>query len=79
VFPDQREHLSRSRVASEGLLGEDDPAVHRHLEDPSGGWDQLDVGVGPFPAELGRQTGGPWLVISDDAVLDRDTHEFLER
>jgi hypothetical protein len=63
----------------EGLLGKDHRPIHRHLEDPAGGRDQLDVSVWPILAELGRQTGGPRLVVSDDAVVDGDSHGFLER
>jgi hypothetical protein len=55
-------------------LGEDQVSVHLHLEDAPRRRYQLDLRVGEFALELGRQTGGPWLVISDYAVLDDDLH-----
>ena len=56
------------------LLGKNDAAVHLHLEDAAGGLDELHFRVGKRVANLGRQTGGPRFVVSDDAVLDRDLH-----
>jgi len=61
-------------VATDTLLGEDDAAVHLHFEDAAGGLDEFDIRVGKRVAKLGRQTGGPRFVVSDDAVLDRDLH-----
>ena len=61
-------------MATRSLLGKDDAAVHLHLEDAAGGLDELHIRVGKRVANLGRQTGGPRFVVSDDAVLDRDLH-----
>lgn len=49
-------------------------AVDLHLEDPAGGFDQLDLGVGVGAPDFGRQTGGPRLVVSDDAEFDGHAH-----
>ena len=48
--------------------------VHFYLEHAAGRLYQLHVSVGVGFADLGRQTGGPGLVVSDDAVFDRHTH-----
>ena len=71
---DRPKDLTRLRVAPQLLLGEDDGVVHRHLEHTSRRLDECDVGVRVSLADLGRQTGGPWLVVSNDEVLDRDAH-----
>jgi hypothetical protein len=61
-------------VAPQLFLGEYQPAVHFHLEYAARGLDQVHVRIGKRLSDLGRQTGGPRLVVSDDAVLDRDAH-----
>ena len=48
--------------------------VHLHLEYAPGGLDQFHVRVRECLTELGRQTGGPRLVVSNDAVFDDDSH-----
>ena len=53
---------------------EDAAAVHLDLEGAARRLDQLDLRLGEGLVNLGRQTGGPGLVVSDDAVFDRDTH-----
>jgi hypothetical protein len=58
----------------EGKLGEDQGPVHRHFERAAGRLHQADVRFGERLLELGRQTGSPWLVVSNDAVFDRDLH-----
>ena len=75
--PDQLEHLTRLSMSPELPLGEDQISVHLHLEDAPRRRRQLDLRVGKFALELGRQTGGPWLVVSDYAVFDRDLHRPL--
>ena len=45
-----------------------------HLEASPTRGNQLDLGVRVLAANLGRQTDGPWLVVSDLAVLDGDLH-----
>ena len=71
----QTDDLARLRVAAQSLLGENAPSVHFDLERASRGLDQLDLGGGEFLANLGRQTGGPGLIVSDDAEFDRDAHD----
>ena len=56
------------------LLGEDQLAVHRHLEHPAGGLYQLHRDAFERSFYLGRQTGGPWLVASNTAVFDGYLH-----
>jgi len=70
----QPQHLARLGVAAVLLLGKDLAPVHFHLKHAAGGLDQLDVRVRVQGADFGRQTGGPGLVVSDDAVFDRDAH-----
>src|SRR5947209_13633460 len=69
---DQPHHLARLRVPSQPLLGEHPAPVHFHLEYAARRLDELDVGVRVCLANLGRQTGGPRLIVSDDAILDGD-------
>lgn len=64
-------------MPAERLLGKDRRAVYSDLEDAAGGLGQLDHRLRVFPRELGRQTGGPGLVVSDDAVFDTDLHDQL--
>jgi hypothetical protein len=61
-----------------GLL-EDRNAILENLEPPAGARLELEVGVGKVLPELGRQTGGPGLVVSESAVFDRDHHESFSR
>ena len=55
-------------------LGIDQLALKGHLKDTPGALDQRDLKPGNGLRELGRQTGGPGLVVSDDAELDRELH-----
>src|SRR5437660_12923924 len=71
---DQPQDLARLRMAAERLLGNHPALVDFDFEHPARGLDQLHLGVGVGFANLGRQTGGPRFVVSDDAVLDRDVH-----
>jgi len=61
-------------VASRALLGEDDAPVRLYLEDAAGGLNEFHFRMREGITNLGRQTGGPRFVVSDDAVLDRDLH-----
>jgi hypothetical protein len=49
-------------------------AVPEHFEPTARAALQLDVGIGIFLPELGRQTDGPGLIASHRAVFDRDVH-----
>jgi hypothetical protein len=70
----QPKDFTRLGVALQGFLGEDPAPIHVHLEHASGGLDQAHVGIGEGISDFGRQTGGPWFVVSDDAVFDGDGH-----
>ena len=61
-------------MASELGLFEYRLPVALDLETAAARRNQLDVGSRKRIANLGRQTGGPRLVASDGAVLDRDRH-----
>ena len=74
VVLDQANDLAGLRVPSERDLAEDGPAVDDDLEPAARRLEQLDGGVRILGPELGRQTGGPRIVASDDAVFDRDVH-----
>jgi hypothetical protein len=71
---DQRDDFAGLGVAFRVFLGVHAPAVHLDLEDASGGLNQSHFSVGKCVADLGRQTGGPRFVVSDDAVFDGDGH-----
>jgi len=71
----QAQHFSPLGVPAQGLFREDAATIHFHLEHAARRLDQLHVGMGIGLADLGRQTGGPRLVVSDDAVFDGDTHD----
>jgi hypothetical protein len=73
-LPHQPHDFSGLGVTSHRLFGENAATVHLHLEHAARRLDQLHVGVGVGLADFGRQTGGSWFVVSDDAVFDRNTH-----
>lgn len=56
------------------LLGKDQLAVHRDLEQAAGGLDQLNFRLRVRLLQLSRQTGGSGLVVSNNAVLDCYMH-----
>jgi hypothetical protein len=62
-------------VTFEGFLGENAPSIQIDLEYPAGRLDQPDLGLGERGPNLGRQTGGPGFIVSDDAEFDRDAHD----
>jgi hypothetical protein len=61
-------------VSLEGLLGEEGTPIHLDFKYPARRLDQLDFRLRERRPNLGRQTGGPWLVVSDDAELDGHAH-----
>jgi hypothetical protein len=61
-------------MPADRLLREHQDAIDDHVEDAAGRLDQRDRRVGIDLRELGDQTGRPGLVVSDDAVGDRDLH-----
>jgi len=71
---DQLEHLTRLGVASGLQLGIDQVAVNRYFEGTTGALDELYGRVRERLLDLGRQTGGPGFIVSDDAILNGDVH-----
>src|SRR6185436_11993195 len=76
---DQRRHLAIGRETPQLELAEDLLAVGEHLEGAALGLLEHDLRAREGLAQLGRQTGGLGLVVSLDAVLDRELHVRLER
>ena len=77
--PNQSDDFTRLCMAARRRLGKHQPVVHGHLEPPTGRWDELDARARELPGKLGRQTGGPGLVVSDDAILDDGAHAHSPR
>jgi hypothetical protein len=75
--PDQFRDLTRLGMTAGLPLREDKQTIGHDLEDPAGAFDKPDRQVGKTLLELGRQPGGPWLIVSDDAVGDLDLHGVL--
>lgn len=73
-LPDQTQHFTGLGVPSLDFLREHTAPVDLHFEYPTGGLDQFELGLRMRLAYLGRQTGGPRLVVSNDAVFDRHAH-----
>jgi len=73
---EQLDDLARPRVSPELRLLEHGPVVAHHFESAAARRDQLDGRLGEVLLDLGRQTGGSWLVVSDRAVFDRDAHSL---
>jgi hypothetical protein len=74
VRPEESHDLSGLGMPAKRPLGEHQAAIDRHFEHPAGRGDQAHVGIGPRLLELGRQTGGSRLVVSDNAVFDDGAH-----
>ncbi len=64
-------------MTAQCFLGEDQAAIHRHLEDTARRLDQLDLGVRVPVANLRRQTDGAGPVISHHTELDAHLHRLL--
>jgi hypothetical protein len=69
----QLRHFARLGVARHLPLGEDRLAVDTYFEDATAALTQGDGGP-KLLFELGRQTGGSGLVVSNHAVEDLDAH-----
>jgi hypothetical protein len=63
-------------VAAERSLGKDLATVDFDFEHPTRRLDELYVGLRVRFPNLGRQTGGSGLVVSNDTVFDRHTHNY---
>ena len=69
-----RHDLAGLSVTADLRFLEDRVAVSKHLEPAPARWDQLHARVRKSLLDLGRQPGGPGLVVSERAVFDRDVH-----
>lgn len=73
-FANQADDFTRACMAPEGALGEHQGLVDSHLKRAPRGRDEVHDGLREGLLQLGRQTGGPRLVVSNYAVFDRDLH-----
>jgi hypothetical protein len=73
-LPQQPDHLALVGMALQRLLREYAAAVHLYLEHAARRLDELDLRLRKCLADLGRQTGSPWLIVSDDAEFDGHAH-----
>jgi len=76
---DQLPNLAVPGVPPQPEFREHKGVVHGDLERAARRLDQADVDAMVDFFQLGRQTGSPGVVVSDDAVLDADTHVALRR
>jgi hypothetical protein len=74
VLSDEGHDFTITGVAPDPELGKHDRTVHGDLERAARRLDQSDVSLGEPLPELGRRPDGPRLVVSDDAVLDGESH-----
>lgn len=65
-------------MAPERPLGEHEHTVLRDFENSTTPLQQLDGGFWKRGSNLGCQTGGPWFVVSNDAITNRDGHGLLK-
>jgi hypothetical protein len=68
------ENLAWLGMTSELRLLKDRLAIPRDFESSAARGNHLDLGVRVRLTNRGRQTDGPWLVVSYRAILDRDAH-----
>jgi hypothetical protein len=73
-LPNQPHDLTGLSVSALRFFGEHPTTVHIDLEHAARRLGHLDLGVRKGAPNLGRQTGGPGLVVSDDAVFDGHEH-----
>lgn len=66
---DESLHLTALGKPPEGFLGVQQVAVEADLEDAVAAFHQLGLEVETL-LQFGRQTGGAWLVVSNDTVFD---------
>ena len=71
---DPLQDFARRGVPAERLFGKQLAPVDFDLKDAPGGLNQPHFSLRVRPADLGRQTGGPGLVVSNDAVFNRHAH-----
>jgi hypothetical protein len=71
---EEAQNLAGRGMPAERLLGEHLAPVHLDLEHASRRLDELHCCLRVRLADLGRQTGGPGFVVSNDAVFDHYAH-----
>lgn len=76
VYRKKLHHLARFGVAAKFGLLEDRGAVAGDFKASPAGWRQCDDRLWKRRTNLGRQTGGPWLVVSKRTVFNADLHGF---
>ena len=77
MLAQQANDLAWLRVSAELGLLEHRDTVLEDLEPAARARLELDVRAWKIRRELGRQTGGPGLVVSKRAVFDRDRHDDM--
>ena len=78
-MPHEPHDFARLSVSFHGPLGKHLAAVGFDFEHAAGRFDELHLRIGKRAADLGRQTGGPRFVVSDDAVFDDHAHTHAPR
>jgi hypothetical protein len=73
AIPDGVSYLAVFRKSTDGALRKHQAAVDDNFENAVRASDQTGRGS-EFAVQFCRQPGGPWLVVSDDAIFDRDVH-----
>jgi hypothetical protein len=75
---EQAQYFTGPSVAVELRFLEDRGAIAMHLKAPAFRRNERDLGLGKLGANLGRQTGSPWFVVSKRAELDGNGHGRLK-
>ena len=71
---DEFEHLAGPGMPAQGEFRKDYRTLDADFKGTSRTLDQLDRCVRKLPLDLGRQTGSPGLVVSNDTILNSDVH-----
>jgi hypothetical protein len=75
---EEADNLTGVRVAPERALRKDQHAIPRDFEHAAAPVKQLYGCIRIRCTNLGRQTGGPGFVVSNNAVANRYVHDFRE-
>jgi hypothetical protein len=71
---EEPQDLAGRGVPAERFFRKQLPPVHLDLEHAPRRLDEFHFRLRVHPADLGRQTGGPGFVVSNDAVFDHYAH-----
>ena len=74
LTPDELQDFAGSGMPAEREFREDHHTVNTDFERSSRAMDQFDRRVGELRLDLGRQTGGPGLGVSNHTILNSDLH-----